>query len=141
MQAFAGTFQHTLDDKGRVILPARFREQFSTGVVLAKSQEYCLEVWTTPGFERRVEELREWQAQGDKRRRHFMRIYLSGAHNDTPDSQGRLTVPQDLRDYADLDRELAIIGQGNRLEIWDRAAWFAFLDDATPDFADLDIPA
>lgn len=139
MQAFAGTFQHTLDDKGRVILPARFREQLSTGVVLAKSQEYCLEVWTTANFERRVEEMKEWQA-GDRRRRAFMRVYLSGAHPDSPDSQGRITVPQQLREYASLDRELTIIGQGNRLEIWDRESWDDFLAAAEPEFADLDMP-
>lgn len=139
MQAFAGTFEHTLDGKGRVILPARFRDVFGAGVVLAKSPNTSLEVWTTAGFDRRVDQLREW-AGTDSRARNFMTVYLSGASTDTPDSQGRLTVPAPLREFAGLDRELAIVGQGPHLEIWDRADWTGRHAAAQDDFLGMELP-
>lgn len=139
MTAFTGEFPHTLDAKGRVILPARCREQLADGIYLSKAPERALQVWSIVGFNRQLDKMREWEG-GDPMKRKFMRVFLSGAHQDTPDSQGRITIPPKLRQYARLERDLTIIGQGERLEIWDRAAWDAFLDEADEGFANLDVP-
>lgn len=138
MTMFTGAYAHTLDDKGRVILPAKCREQLASGVYVAKAPERALEVWSTAGFTRQVEEMQQW-SHGDPMRRKYARVYLSGAHQDTPDSQGRITIPAMLRDYAKLDRELTIVGQGDKLEIWDRSAWDEFLGVADEEFSNLDV--
>lgn len=136
---FLGEHQHTLDAKGRVILPAPFRERLSNGVVLAPSQDHCIDVYPAATFERRVERLRQLpREQG--RVRQYKRVLLAGAHSDRLDSQGRVTVPARLRDYAGLDRELTIVGQDALVEVWDRDNWDSYLDGAEVDFAGLDQP-
>lgn len=136
---FTGTYEHTLDTKGRVIVPARFRERLADGLVLAPGQDRCIEIYPVDAFARRVE---EWRARPreDRRVRSFLRVLLSGAHEDTLDSQGRVTVPPRLRDYADLDRELVIAGADEHLELWDREAWERYLAEAEPAFAGVDAP-
>jgi MraZ protein len=89
---FLGEHQHTLDAKGRVILPARFRERLSNGLVFAPSQERCIDIYPAMEFERRVERLRSIPRE-DQRGRAFLRILLAGAHEDRPDAQGRVTIP------------------------------------------------
>ncbi len=139
MQQFTGEYEHTLDSKGRVILPAKCRESFSSGIYISKAPEYSLQVWSTVEFHKHLETIQEWQT-GDKKRRRYVRAFTSGAYQDTPDSQGRITVPPKLRTYAKLDRELMIIGVGTKLEIWDRASWTEFIAGADEDFADQDVP-
>ena len=118
---FVGTFEHSLDDKGRVVLPSTFREP-------ARRRGYrlqfdnCLGVWTEEGFDdvarRLTEKIREGLAPQDA-----MRAFAANAHEVRPDSQGRITIPQRLREFAGLEREVVVIGAIDRIEIWDAARW------------------
>ena len=136
---FLGEHQHTLDVKGRVILPARFRERLSSGLVFVPSQDRCIDVYPLTAFERRVEELRALPRE-DQGARGYLRMLLAGAHEDKPDAQGRVTIPPRLREYAGLTKDLTINGADEKVEIWDRAAWEAYRAQAEDDFANLDAP-
>jgi MraZ protein len=136
---FLGEHQHTLDAKGRVILPARFRERLSNGLVFAPSQERCIDIYPAMEFERRVERLRSIPRE-DQRGRAFLRILLAGAHEDRPDAQGRVTIPPRLREYAHLERELTLNGMADKVELWDRGTWESYRVQAEDDFANLQTP-
>lgn len=132
---FLGTHVPRLDDKGRLILPAKFREGLSEGLVVTKGQERCLYVWPSAEFRSFTEELSRTPVT-DKRGRNFMRMLAAGASSESPDKQGRVTLPQPLRDYAGLDRECAVIGAINRVEIWDADTWAAYNTEQEQAFAD-----
>ena len=128
---FLGTYTPRLDDKGRMILPAKFRTRLEGGLVITRGQENCLYVYPEADFEQIAS---QWQHSPTTSRdvRNYQRVLLSGASSETPDKQGRITIPPMLRDYAGLSTECAVIGAGNRVEIWDSAAWGAFLAQAEP---------
>jgi MraZ protein len=128
---FLGTHSPKLDEKGRLFLPAKYREELARGVVLTKGQERCVSVWPVAEFERATEELKTTQASlvTAKAARDYNRILFSGASDEMPDKQGRVTIPQQLRDYAGLERDCVVIGANTRLEIWDEASWTAYLAD------------
>jgi MraZ protein len=132
---FLGTHSPRLDDKGRLILPAKFREQMEAGVVVTRGQERCLYVFPAAEFERLAEQLRQAPVTS-KQARDYLRVFLSGASDEVPDRQGRITIPPALRGYAGLDRDCAVIGAGQRVEIWDAAAWETYLADQEPAFAE-----
>jgi MraZ protein len=133
---FVGTHTPRLDDKGRIFLPAKFRDQLSEGLVMTKGQERCLYVFPIDEFGRITDQMR--QAPTTSRAvRDYMRVFLSGANDDTPDKQGRVTIPPALRTYAGLDRDCAVIGAGTRVEIWDAATWETYLAEQEQSFADL----
>ena len=136
---FLGEHQHTLDSKGRVILPARFRERLADGLVFAPSQDRCIDIYPREAFERRVAELRAVPRE-DQRARAYLRVFLAGAQEEEPDSQGRVTIPQRLREYAALDKELTINGADEKVEIWDRPTWEQYRAQAEDAFANLDAP-
>jgi MraZ protein len=136
---FLGEHQHTLDAKGRVILPARFRERLASGLVFAPSQERCIDVYPLIAFERRVEQLRTVPRE-DQRARGYLRVFLAGAHEEKPDAQGRVTIPPRLREYAGLTKDLTVNGADEKLEIWDRATWDDYRTQAEVAFANLDGP-
>lgn len=131
---FLGTFNPKLDDKGRLILPAKFRDQLADGLVITRGQENCLYVFTASEFQEMHERIRSAPITS-KQGRDYLRVLLSGAHDETPDKQNRITVPQNLREYAGLQRELAVIGAGNRAEIWDITAWQNYLAAQEKEFA------
>ena len=123
---FLGTHSPRLDDKGRLILPAKFREQMEAGVVVTRGQEHCLYVFPAAEFERLAEQLRQAPVTS-KQARDYLRVFLSGASDEAVDRQGRITIPPLLRNYAALERDCAVIGAGQRVEIWDAAAWETYL--------------
>jgi MraZ protein len=131
---FLGTHSPKLDEKGRIILPAKFREELSSGVVVTRGQENCLYVFSTREFEELHDRIRQAPVTS-KVARDFLRVFLSGASAETPDRQFRITVPANLRTYASLDRDLTVIGAGNRIEIWDSEAWNAYLIENEKTFA------
>lgn len=133
---FLGTYTPRLDEKGRLFLPAKFRDRLASGVVVTRGQERCLYVYPSDEFARVEQEMRT-APQSSRGVRDFMRVFLSGASDELPDRQGRITVPPHLRGYAGLERECTVIGAGARLEIWDTAAWQAYLESAEQGFADL----
>jgi MraZ protein len=122
-----GTHTPKLDDKGRVILPAKFRDDLGDGIVVTRGQERCLYVFSTEEFERVHERIRE-APLSNKQARDFLRMFLSGASAEKPDSQNRITIPPHLRTYAGLERELIVTGVGAHAEIWNADAWNAYAE-------------
>ena len=133
-----GTFVPKLDDKGRIILPAKFSDDFSSGVVMARGQEHAIYVYSQREFEDLVERMQKQAPSLGKKGRDYLRLFLSGATQEVPDKQHRVTIPAVLREYAGLDRELTVIGAGSRAEIWDTAAWNEYYANAESGFADAD---
>jgi MraZ protein len=126
---FLGTHTPRLDDKGRLILPAKFREQLEAGVVVTRGQERCLYVFPTAEFEQLADQLRRAPVTS-KQARDYLRVFLSGASDEALDRQGRITIPPVLRTYAGLaetQRECAVIGVGQRIEIWNRHSWETYV--------------
>ncbi len=129
-----GTHTPKLDDKGRLFLPAKFRDELSDGVVITRGQERCLYVFPAKEFSAIMEKLRQAPASV-KDARDYMRVMLSGASDETVDKQGRVSLPALLRQYAGLSKELVIIGVGSRAEIWDAEAWAEYLAKNEESFA------
>jgi len=119
---FWGTHGHSLDAKGRLILPSRFREPFRQSAFLTKLPEGCLGVWTPIEFERRTAAMLEKGRQGQAER-NVARAWAAGTFDTAPDSQGRLAIPPQLRAYAHLDGDVIVNGAINHLEIWNAAKW------------------
>lgn len=119
---FLGTYEHSLDPKGRVILPAKFRERLEAGAFLAKSLDGCLSLYDAEEFEKVALAMQE-QARRGERERNVVRSFAAGATEATPDKQGRISIPAHLRDFAHLEREVVVTGVINRIEIWNAATW------------------
>ena len=134
---FLGTHTPRLDDKGRLILPAKFRDELAGGVVITKGQERCLYVFPVAEFGRIASQLRE-QPVTHKAARAYSRVFFASAHDEVPDKQGRVTIPAHLREYAGLDRDLVVIGASTRVEVWDKQAWDSYLAASEDDFADIE---
>ncbi|MCI7551078.1 MAG: division/cell wall cluster transcriptional repressor MraZ [Actinomycetaceae bacterium] len=132
---FLGTYEPVLDDKGRLILPAKFRDQLANGLVLTRGQDYCLSVYTVSAFEELLAKLQQAPVTY-KEARIYSRVFTSGANDQIPDKQGRITIPASLRQYAGLSKELTVIGSGDHVEIWDRKKWDEFLVQNESSFAD-----
>ncbi|MEY9953240.1 MraZ protein [Leifsonia sp. EB34] len=131
---FLGTYAPKLDDKGRIILPAKFRDELASGLVLTRGQEHCVYVFSQREFESLHEKIRQAPVTS-KQARDYLRVFLSGASAEVPDKQNRVTIPTPLRSYAGLDRDLVVIGAGSRAEIWDAEAWETYLADQEAAFA------
>ncbi|QDW63089.1 division/cell wall cluster transcriptional repressor MraZ [Oerskovia sp. KBS0722] len=129
-----GTYTPRLDDKGRLILPAKFRGQLASGLVMTRGQERCLFLLPMDEFRRMYDQIRQAPVTS-KQARDYLRVFLSGASDEIPDKQGRISIPAALRTYAGLDRDVAVIGAGTRVEIWDAAAWEAYLADQEAQYA------
>ena len=134
---FLGTHTPRLDDKGRLILPARFRDELVGGVVITKGQERCLYGFPTAEFQRIAEQLAA-APMTHKAARAYNRVFFASAYDEIPDKQGRVTIPQALRDYAGLDRDLVVIGASTRIEIWDKQAWETYLEANEGEFAEIE---
>ncbi|MCW2679817.1 MAG: cell division protein MraZ [Frankiales bacterium] len=130
---FLGTHTPRLDDKGRLILPAKFRDQLSGGVVITKGQERCLFVFTADAFAAKA------AAQDEpttKAARDYRRIFFASAFDEVPDKTGRVTLPAGLRSYAGLQRDCVVIGANTHLEIWDAETWRTYEADQEQAFAE-----
>lgn len=134
---FLGTFTPRLDEKGRLILPAKFRDELAGGLVITRGQERCLYVFSEREFESMHDRIRQ-APMTSKHARDYLRVFLSGAHPEHPDKQSRVTIPQNLREYAGLDREVAVIGAGSRAEIWDAEAWQTYLTEQESAFSEIE---
>jgi MraZ protein len=132
---FLGTHQPRLDEKGRLFLPAKYREDLAGGVVITKGQEHCLFVWPRDEFSGLTEKLRNAPVT-DKASRDYLRVLFSGASDQLPDRQGRISIPSTLRTYAGLQRDCVVIGANTRLEIWDSQAWDTYLAAQEDTFAE-----
>jgi MraZ protein len=136
-RVFLGTHAPKLDEKGRLFLPAKYRDELSEGVVITKGQERCLYVFPIEEFTRITEALRTAPVTA-KGVRDKTRILFASASDEVPDKQGRITVPPGLRTYAGLTRDCVVIGANTRLEIWDAQAWEAYLAAQEDSYSDAD---
>jgi MraZ protein len=118
-----GEYDHSLDDKNRLTLPAKFRQSFSDGVVLARGMDGCLAVYTREGWDTFVESRLAVLDPLSKESRQMSRFMFAGASETELDKQGRVMVPAPLVEHAALEREVVVAGVRDHLEIWDRAAW------------------
>jgi MraZ protein len=119
---FFGTYEHSLDDKGRVILPAKFRGPFERGGFLTANQDGCLALWTPDEFEVQSQAWLERAASG-KADRNMARMWAAMSHESEIDRQGRMAIPQQLREFANLEREVLVVGSIDRVELWNGTAW------------------
>ncbi|MEO3783482.1 division/cell wall cluster transcriptional repressor MraZ [Actinocorallia sp. B10E7] len=133
---FLGTHPLRLDDKGRLFLPAKYREELSGGLVITKGQERCLYVFPMAEFERITEALATAPVTA-RSVRAYSRVFFASASDEIPDKSGRITIPAALRSYAGLTRDCAVIGANSRLEIWDAPSWEAYLAQEEESFSDL----
>jgi transcriptional regulator MraZ len=133
---FFGTYTPRLDDKGRLFLPAKFRDELADGLVVTRGQERCLYVWSMEEFGKFTDRLRETSVTS-RAARDYVRMFFAGASDETPDKQGRITVPPMLRDYASLAKDCVVIGAMTRIEIWDATSWQTYSDQQEQAFADL----
>jgi MraZ protein len=134
---FMGTYTPKLDDKGRLILPAKFREQLAEGLVVTQGQEKCLDVWPEPVF---MAEAERAQSRGMTSRtgRDYARMLFASAEQGAPDKQGRISLTPALREYAAITRDVVVIGAMDRVEIWEPTRWREYSASAQEKFADLD---
>src|ERR1700683_170090 len=132
---FLGTHAPRLDEKGRLFLPAKYREDLAGGVVITKGEDRCLFVFPRDEFARITEALRDSPVTA-KAARDYSRVLFASASDELPDRQGRITVPAALRTYAGLQRDCAVIGANTRLEIWDSQAWETYLAEQEDSFAE-----
>ena len=118
-----GEYEHTIDDKNRLTLPAKFRSAFEDGIVVTRGLDGCLYAWTPVAWENyrdtTLSALHPLSQEGRRMHRHF----FSGASETAPDKQGRVSIPPALLAHAKLGRDVVVAGVNDRLEIWDRAAW------------------
>ena len=118
-----GEYEHTIDDKNRLTLPARFRQEFADGIVLTRGMDGCLSAYTRGEWEQlvrgRLASLNTLSLRG----RRMQRFFFSGAMEAELDKQGRVGIPAPLLEHAKLGRDVVVAGVNDRLEIWDRAAW------------------
>ena len=119
---FMGEYNHTLDTKGRLIIPSKFRETLGEKFVVTKGLDGCLVAYSHEEWQRIEDSLRE-KPLTSKDARKFMRFFFAGAANCELDKQGRILVPQTLREFAGLDKDVVLTGNLNRIEIWSKEKW------------------
>jgi MraZ protein len=126
---FIGTYEHSLDPKGRVILPRKFRDELGQDMVFTKGIERCLYVFPLAEFQAFADKLRSLPLT-ERPSRDFVRVFVAGASQESADAQGRVVIPQPLREYASLTKDVVVVGQLSRIEIWDRGEWERYMPGA-----------
>jgi MraZ protein len=131
---FLGTHHPKLDDKGRLTLPAKFRDALAGGLMVTKGQDHCLYVFPKAEFEHMASKVAQAPFMNEAVRA-YQRYLFAGSEEHRPDSQGRVSIAPELRRYAGLIKECVVIGAINRLEIWDEQAWQRYLDEHETNYA------
>ncbi|WP_061960373.1 division/cell wall cluster transcriptional repressor MraZ [Demequina flava] len=131
---FLGTFTPRLDDKGRLILPAKFRGRLASGLVATRGLDRCVFLFPLDEFAVVHDRLRRAPLE-NKNARDYLRNFLGHASDDIPDKQGRILLSTPLRKYAGLDRDVAVVGMGSRVEVWDAQAWEDYLERGEDEYA------
>lgn len=119
---FMGEYNHTIDAKGRLIVPSKFREALGDEFVVTKGLDGCLFVYDNNEWTAFEEKLKALPLM-NKESRKFVRFFLAGATNAEVDKQGRILIPSVLREFAELDKDVLLVGVGSRIEIWSKAKW------------------
>lgn len=133
---FMGEYQHNLDTKGRIIVPAKFRDGLGESFVITRGLDHCLFAYPLEEWKQLEEKLKKLPLT-KKAARSFTRFLLSGASECEIDKQGRINIPQSLRTYAKLTKECIVIGVSNRVEIWDKATWDEYMNESEESFAEI----
>jgi MraZ protein len=133
---FSGTYTPKLDEKGRLFLPAKFREEMKEGLVITRGQDRSLDLRTRADFDVFTEKFKHG-SQTDARLRAYGRMLFALASEQVPDKQGRVSLTPELRAYAGLDRDAVVIGIYDRVEIWEPSAWTRYTADQEQAFANL----
>ena len=129
---FIGEYEHSVDSKGRVIMPAKLREDIGEKFILTKGLDGCLFAYSQTEWTNFEEKLKTLPLT-NKNARDFVRFFLSGAIECEIDKQGRFLIPGNLRTYSMLDKEIVILGVGTRIEIWDKDTWNKSAEDISAD--------
>ncbi|MEX1112686.1 MAG: division/cell wall cluster transcriptional repressor MraZ [Candidatus Andersenbacteria bacterium] len=119
---FIGEYSHTIDEKGRMNMPAKFRRDVTEGVVVTRGLDHCLFVYTRAAWETMADKLAALP-MSQKDSRAFARLMLAGASDSKLDGQGRIMLPEHLREYAKLSKHVTVTGVGDRMEIWNEDSW------------------
>lgn len=119
---FIGTYEHSIDDKGRLIIPSRFREGLGERFVMTKGLDSCLYIFPMAEWEEQRNYLRSLPMSRSSARA-YTRLFFAGACEAELDKQGRVVIPPTLREYAGLERDVVVIGVDTRVEVWSRAVW------------------
>ncbi|MCI6157407.1 MAG: division/cell wall cluster transcriptional repressor MraZ [Peptoniphilaceae bacterium] len=133
---FIGEYNHSVDAKGRVSLPARFRDDLSETFYITRGMENCLFIYDRSEWEKMDERIRSLRLTA-KAARGFSRLFYAGAMEVSCDRQGRFLIPPHLRTFAAIDKEVVIIGVSNRIEVWDKEKWNEYLASDSMDYDDL----
>ena len=119
---FFGRYEHSLDPKGRVVLPARFRAQFDSRAFLTQYLDGCVALWTPEEFDKRLAEYSQAQTRSSAER-NLARVWAAGSQEVEIDRQGRVPLPPYLKNFAHLDRNVLVVGAMERIELWDPEHW------------------
>lgn len=131
-----GEFQHSIDNKGRIIVPAKFRDEMGSSFVLTKGLDNCLFAYPQEEWDTIVGKLRQLSfTKADARA--FSRFFFSGADEVEMDKQGRVLVAPHLRQYAALDKDIVIIGVSSRMEVWDKNTWERYCNSAGSQYEEI----
>lgn len=133
---FMGEYQHNIDDKGRMIIPSRFRKELGSTFVVTRGMDGCLFIYPFSEWERLEQKLKSLPFT-KKDTRAFTRFFFSGASECELDKQGRVRIPANLRAYAKLEKECVIIGVSTRVEVWSKPLWEDYFNESESSFSDI----
>ncbi|MDZ7672168.1 MAG: division/cell wall cluster transcriptional repressor MraZ [Halanaerobiales bacterium] len=132
-----GEYLHKMDSKGRLIIPAKFREELGDNFVATRGLDNCLFIFPMDEWEQLSKKIANTPVT-NKNARFFARFFISGATESTLDKQGRINIPTNLKEYAELEKDIVVIGLTNRIELWAKENWDQFLEtteDSTDEIA------
>ncbi|MBR3437502.1 MAG: division/cell wall cluster transcriptional repressor MraZ [Lachnospiraceae bacterium] len=135
-----GTYSHSLDAKGRLIIPAQFRKNLGESFVLTKSPDHCLALYSEEEWMKQIEATNTLPKLTNEAARRFRRIYFGNSTSAELDKQGRILIPQALRAYAGLTKDVTLVGVTDHVEVWDEKTWNAYNEenDLTEILSDLE---
>lgn len=133
---FMGEYQHNIDAKGRMIVPAKFREELGQTFVVTRGLDECLFIYPMEEWKEVEIKLKKLPLT-KKDARAFTRFFFSGATECEVDKQGRINLPQNLRTYASLEKECVVIGVSNRVELWAKDVWDTYFNESEESFAEI----
>lgn len=132
---FLGEYRHSIDNKGRIIIPSRLRNDLGNNFIITKGLDGCLFIYSQKEWDNIINKYKNLPDTKDKR--SFMRIFLSGASICDYDRQGRINIPQALIKYASIDKECVIVGVFDRLEIWSIESWNIYVNDNSSNLSNI----
>ena len=133
---FIGEYYHNLDAKGRIIIPAKFRDELNGTFILTRGLDGCLTIYSTEKWEKIFEEINKL-TETKKATRQYIRMLTANACECTLDNQGRILIPANLSGSVNITKECVVVGANSHVEIWDKATWNAYMDDASENFEDI----